>query len=235
VAGIVRPSKSCHTAPAVTTNAKSPEPADARASKFIGGNSSPPLSAGKPNTIAVVATGQYRDWLPVVVRNNTSQTMTQIKVTGTASSRSGTLLASGGDQGIYPDIVKPGEIAIGIIFFNGKRLADAVFKLEATGTPQPDSQFDNRIDLSVSKPGHTGGSVVGYLTNEAGQTVHGPVNVYVECFTQTGQLRSLYQAYTSKDSASPGKQIPFTVDLTTTYGGTDPCPVFLVAGGGFSG
>jgi hypothetical protein len=97
----------CKQAPA-PTRANPPKPRDARASAFIGGSASPPLPAGAPNRIVVIALGPYADDLPIVVRNNTSETVVMVKVTGTASA-SGRLLATGSDQGLYPDIVKPGR------------------------------------------------------------------------------------------------------------------------------
>jgi hypothetical protein len=215
---------------------KPPKPADARASRFVNGNASPTLPAGGSNVVAVIAIGRYSDTLPVVVRNNTSQTITRIKVTGTANDPSGNLLVSGGDQGFMPDVVRPGEIALGYVYFGGKQLpSDAIFKLEATATPQAENNFDNHVDLTVTQARHVGDSIVGYLKNESPRKAMGPISVIVECFGADQQLQRDYEAFTDKDMAVPEATVPFTIDLTEASGGNDPCPVFLVAGGGFTG
>jgi hypothetical protein len=226
---------SCRSArPKSPRSAKPPRPLNALNSRFIGGNASPHLPSGKAGQIAVVATGRYNgNVLPVVVRNNTSGTKTAITVTGTANTHKGNLLATGGDQGFYPNVVRPGEIAIGYVYFGGKRLNNVVFRLKVTGTPQAEDTYGNRIDLQVKQPAHRNGSIVGYLKNESSSRVTGPIQAYVQCFSKTGGVLGQYSAFTDKDSASPGEMVPFMVDLSTLSGSAS-CPVFLVAGGGYT-
>ena len=214
---------------------KPPKPLPATASPYIGGGN-PALPGGAPGKVAIVATGTYGNSLPVIVRNNTSQVMTGIRVTGTATGKGGALLATGHDQDdMLPNVVRPGEIAIGYVYFDGKSLPGAHFKLEATGTPQAQDEFDTSADLMVSRASHQGGSITGYLENGLKSNVSGPVEAYVLCFSGKGQLLTQYQNFTDKDSASPGESIPFMVDLMTPSGSNDSCPVFLVAAGGNTG
>ncbi len=238
--GVIANPNSSHeqcTPPHRSVSTKPPKPLAAKASGFIGGGN-PPLPAGAPGKLAIVATGPYGDstgtngkTVPVVVRNNTSQIMTNITVTGTANTKGGELLATGRDQDLYPNVVRPGEITLGYVYFDDKQLPNAVFKLEATGTPQASDEYDTRADLLVTQATHRGGSVVGYLKNGLPSGVTGPIQVYVLCFSTQGRLLAQYEAFTDQDSAAPGKSIPFVVDLLTPSGGSASCPIFLAAAG----
>jgi hypothetical protein len=236
---LANPNASASCKPPVTTtspgNAKAPKPLSATASPYVAGGN-PPLPEGAPGKVVVVATGDYNgSTIPIVARNNTSQVMTGIRVTGTATNQKGDLLATGADQGLYPNVVRPGEIAIGYVYFNDKRFASARFHLNAKGTPQAQDDLDWAADLDVTQAAHRGGSIVGYLKNNLKTNVSGPIQVYVLCFSSAGRLQSQYQNFTDQDTAAPGESIPFMVDLENMDSDTDACPIFLVAAGGHTG
>ena len=93
-------------------------PADARASNFIGGNESPILPVGEKGVLSVIVIGKYDGaTLPIVVRNNTDEPVIRISVSAEALSEEGDLLGVGKDQMFSPNLVYPGEISLGYIFF----------------------------------------------------------------------------------------------------------------------
>jgi hypothetical protein len=217
------------------TNTAAPvNPADARSSKYIDGNASPDLPAGEIGIITVIATGKYSgSSIPVIVRNNTTDIVIRGKVTGVVKSSADSLLATGGDQGFKPNVVKPGEIALGYVYFgiDINLPDDAKFEFEATATPMtPDStKYENIRDLEVSESNLVGKRIVGILINAYKETVSGPISIYAFCFDNQGAILSQTQAFADKDQAAYNESIPFQVGL-----GNNSCPVYLVAGSGYA-
>jgi hypothetical protein len=216
---------------------KSLKPRDARASAFVGGNASPRLPVGRPGVV-VIAHGPYQQELslPVVVRNNTSRQVLRISVSGTATTPGGKLLATGKDQTLYPNAVKPGEIAFGYVYFGGDRLppnARYEFKV-ATATPQ-EAQYENRRDLVVVESHRVQSRVLGSLRNPYGKKVTGPIQAMVACFNAAGSLLYTASDFTSQESVNSHGALPFEVDAAPPYGTSGlSCPNYLVAASGFS-
>jgi hypothetical protein len=215
-----------------------PRAKDARASLYVGGNASPRLPAGKPGRLAVVAYGPYQQELsiPVVVRNNTQRTVVRISVSGTASAPGGRLLATGKDQSLHPNVVKPGEIAFGYVYFNGVHLpASARFAFRATSTAPDAVQFENIRDLVVAESHRVQDRVLGTLRNGYPVRVTGPISAMVACFSAAGKLLYTAQGYTDQDQVAVKGTLPFQVDATPPYGSSGlSCPVYLVGASGFS-
>jgi hypothetical protein len=216
-------------APTVTPTEIFVQPADARASAYIGGNASPPLPAGESGMLAVVATGSYDGVdLPVVVRNNTGEAVIRVTVSAVARSADGKMLAAGGDQGFNPNLVRPGEITLGYVYFGGVDLPpDVTFEFETSARSASKDEFENIRDLDVIDQSFIEDRIVGMLRNPHNERVSGPISVAVVCFDTEGALLGDYNDFTEKDEAEPGDTVPFQVGVR------GPCPVFLVAASGF--
>lgn len=152
--------------------AEAPEPAEPRASSYIGGNASPSLPTGEQGDVVVIKVGPYpgqesptRGSLPLIVRNNTAEVVTQVSVSATARDSSDELIASGEDQRFHPDVVEPGEIAIGFIFFGPDvpLPEDASFEFHVTHEPASDDEFNNFRDLVVAEVSKPDSRIVGTL------------------------------------------------------------------------
>jgi hypothetical protein len=222
-----------------TTRPASPvTPRDARASPYVGGNRSPRLPAGTRGVLSVVAQGPYHQEqsVPVVVRNNTSRTAIRVSVSGTASFPSGRLLATGKDQGLNPNLVKPGEIAFGYVYFNGVRLpSNTRFRFKVTSTPPDQVQFENRRDLVVAESHRVQERVLGTLRNGYGVRVTGPIQASVACFSSAGRLLYTANDFTDQDNVAARGTLPFQVDTAPAYGSSGlSCPVYLVAASGYT-
>lgn len=141
--------------PACSASATVPAPQDARAT-FLGGNASPPLPAGEPGTVAIVAVGPYdvRTFtVPIVVRNNTCAPVAEACVyawvlpyrrgPGTFPDANSCTV-----PGIDPPILGPGEVGIGNLYFG-----DPVLSLQPA--PPPDARYDLKVAfVSQQGPSH---------------------------------------------------------------------------------
>lgn len=218
------------------TGVASPPPKPPRASPYVGGNASPRLPAGTPHVLSVIARGPYNQTVPIIVRNNTNRTVIRIAVSGTASTPGGKLLATGKDQGLHPNVVKPGEISYGYVYFNDAKLpANARYRFNLTSTAPADAQFENKRDLIVVESHRVQDSILGTLRNGYPVKVTGPIGVAVACFSSAGKLLYIASDYTDQDQVAAKQALPFQVDTTPPYGSTGlSCPAYLVAGSGYT-
>lgn len=209
-------------------------PADAQSSFYVKGNASPPLQAGEPGKISVIAVGPRTsdsDSVDIVVRNNTAKSVRRIAVSAVARTGDGKLYASGGDQGFHPNVVRPGEIALGYVYFgsDANLSPDLSFEFEETAKSADENGYENIRDLEVVEASLVANKrVVGMLRNPYDKPVSGPIKAVVACFDAKGALLGEYSDFTDKDTAAPGATVPYQVQIRGS------CPVFLVAGSGFA-
>lgn len=215
-------------------------PKDARNSLFVHGNGSPILPEGEQSIITVVAIGQiktseFASWsqIPVIVRNNTSTHVTRIGVTATARDTNGSIIASGGADILTPNIVQPGEIAFGYIYFGDVKLpGDTRFDFQADYSPAGDSieQFESIRDLEVAEVSRVENRLVGLLRSQYDRSLEGPISIEALCFNSSGQLQTYYDGYSDQEILNPGATASFQITLDE---GTD-CTTFLVTGSAFT-
>ncbi len=211
-------------------------PKDARSSAYLQGNASPPLAAGKPGVVDVIAVGAVTGpgpsgvSVPIVVRNNTGHPVYGIAAAVTARDALGKLVAAGSDQGFHPYLVRPGEVAIGFVYFEPGSKLSASDKLGFQITSKNSIAYlpGSRADLAVKEATLSGGSIVGILSNTSGGVVNGPIGVNAICFSRKGKPISSEGAYANPDTIQRSGTASFQIDL---YG--DACPVFLVGGSGY--
>ncbi len=95
------------------------------------------LSSGQPGTLSVVADGELRTQMdPVILRNNTSKTLMFLVVKATVTDPNGAQIGQYGDGAgsFAPDVVYPGDYALGQVFINGDVPAGSKVKYQASGT-----------------------------------------------------------------------------------------------------
>lgn len=223
---VVSPSKAAPVAPV--------QAVEARKSKHLEGNEYPNFPAGQANSLAVIAQATDLDRtgsLPIVVRNNTGESVTRVKVAGAIRDSSGALVASGSDQGFKPNVVPPGEIAIGYVYFgyDSNLPKGWTVEFQTSGTPTEKVRFENIRDLDVVEYNQVGKKIVGTLSNPHSETIHGPIGVNLTCFDKEGRPLSHHSDFAEPDTLSQGGKASFQVELFSS-----PCPVFLFGGSGFS-
>jgi hypothetical protein len=126
-------------------------------------------------------------------------------------------------QGFVPAQIKPGEPALGYVYFESAPPAGATYKFSAETKPADSSSY-NTASVKIDEANNTGSSIVGTGSNQTRAKVTGPYSVHVYCFSSIGILLGEHGDYANEDSdLAPGAKISFTADL---YGAK--CPTFLV-------
>ncbi len=218
------------TEPATTTPAPTGVPAAPDASKYaasFGDISVVSLPAGDPGVVAVIASGAALDRshsIPIIIRNNTSDTIGQIEVTGIARDAAGTLAGSGSSQGFQPKRVEPGEIAWGYVFFGDTTGDGLTFELSASGD-EASTYFQ---PIEITELNANDNQIVGVITNTSDDELSGPISVGGICFAADGSLLGTFNAFSEQDKLAAGGTGSFSADL---YG--DACPNGLLGASGY--
>lgn len=101
--------------PATITTLQSTEPAPAIDGLVVFGSEEPPLPAGEPGKVSVVAanhfSGRFGDGYSIVVRNNTEWTISGLEVGVVFRGLDGNLIGTTSAWGFKPPIVPPGHVA----------------------------------------------------------------------------------------------------------------------------
>lgn len=237
IAVLVASCSSSSTAKTSTTAAQSGAAPSVSKDLLIHGTVDVPV--GNSNKLSIVLTGPVEGTstysVPVVVRNNTSDSLERVQVTGTARAPDGSLAGSGSSQsGIQPVVLKPGEYGIGYVYFGTSQLPQGTtFELEAKGEKPTNSRF-SKVQLQVKEanlvPGQFGGqAIVGVVSNPTSHEEKGPNSVLIMCF-QDNRPTATYGTFTQENSLAAGATGSFSTNLTT--GAT--CPNFVVGSSGYS-
>ena len=206
---------------------------DEKASKILVGNIWPSLPPGQANELSIIAQGTQTDQsgsLPVVVRNNTSEPVIAVGTSATVRDTTGKLIASGRDQGFYPWLVNPGDIAIGYIFFSyGFQIptnAKIDFQINSESTNSTLASIGKK-DLTISETNDTGSKVIGILKNNTDNKASLP-HVYMMCFDSSGKPLSHSDSFATPNEIEPGGTASFELD----YSQLQSCPVYLIGAEG---
>lgn len=190
---------------------------DPLSSPFLGGTNVPLLGEGTEGELEVVATGTFDGTaLPVMVRNRTPEGLLRVEVSATARNSNGEILATGSDHGLSPNVVEPGDVTFGYIYFGRMDLPPDVtfdFVVEAEATDGSIAAFENIRDLEVVNHRVAGNQLVGEARNMHSVTVEGPIRVSVVCFNEVGDLVGYHGGFTDQDSVAAGELLPFAVRL----------------------
>ncbi len=217
---------------ASTTTLVGPVPvADPMASPFIDGLPPVVVGDGTDGVLEVVAFGSYDgSSLPIVVRNRTPNTVIRIEVSAVARDQAG-ILATGSDQGLNPNLVAPGEIAFGYVYFGGADLpADIAYEFTVNGKEAVGelAEFENIRDLSPISHQIRDGRLLGELRNDHDRTLIGPIEAAVICFSSSSEVLDHHSDFTDQGEVDAGAIMPFSIDLFD-----DPCPAYLFGAFGF--
>jgi hypothetical protein len=167
----------------------------------------------------------------VVIRNNADAGVSHVDLSAVARNSSGNVVATGSSQGCEPAQIKPGDPALGYIYFGADKALPPVgarYTFAADTTAADTSPF-NTASVKIDEANNTGQAIVGTATNKTGATLTGPYSVTAYCFDARGTLVATHGAFAEPDSdlASNGT-VSFTVDL---YG--EQCPSYLVGSSGY--
>lgn len=213
-----------------TEPAQAGTPNVATSQDYVAGTALDLLAAGEPRAISVIAVGPYIDnELPVVVRNNSGETVQRVTVAATARTADGSLLASGEDRNLLPYRVMPAGVAFGYIDFGGVELpVDASFEFTVQGAPAQDLSDAGILDYQVTSVSSIDGRFVGEVVNGHDRALSSS-SLSLICFAEDGTLIDSHYASLNPDLVEPGQTSSFQVLLDEG----ETCPRFLAAAWGF--
>lgn len=195
----------------------------------------PPGDAGK---LGVVFTGKAPEGMslgssiPVIVRNNTKDSMNGIEVTGTARGADGSLVGSGTSQGFQPAILAPGEWGISYVYFDTTIPADATIETTTTGEKTDGPGALDSVPLKVNelnfKADEYGGNYIGIVANEAKKTIS-TASLYLGCFDAASNLLDVEMGSTDGDVPAGG-----TASFNISAPGGTPCAAVAVGASGYT-
>jgi hypothetical protein len=163
--------------------------------------------------------------MPVVVRNRSSEAIIRAEVSAAVRDTSGQLLTTGSSQGLNPNLVSPGEIAFGYLYFSGDDVpsdSQIDFTVQAESATGQFAEFESIRDLEIETHRFVNGRIVGEARN-IHDTPSDLLQANVLCFDANGEILDHYSDFTDQRSVDPGDLLPFSVRL---FG---DCPEYLVA------
>ena len=206
-------------------------------SQFLMGNISPTYPAGTAGQVALVSQAALTlpvpaggETVPIAVRNNTAHAVTQITAQGTVKSTSGSVVATGSDQGFHPSYLLPGQVSLGFVCLGiGSNVpAGSAMSVQVSSTPAQ-SANTYTADLLITAANNTGQQLVGTLTNPRGHSIQGPYEVNVFCVATTGTLQAEVGGFAdASNDLAAGATSGFTIDLAGTA-----CPNYPVGASGY--
>ena len=231
------PSRAAPTTTAGSTGTSDPSAPPVRLDSPSIYTSSPiDIPAGEPGKLSVVLTGPPSPphgigtivSVPVVVRNNTGDTLMKVKVEGKVIDAGGKWV-SGCDSpidGIRPESVKPGESAIGLMSCWSMPDGGTITDLTATGDTSCSYICHRDVKIADAAFVPDQATVTGNVLNDTGQAI-GLVKVTVVCF-QDGEPTAVSGRYSPSLEIPAGASVPFTVAIDNT----DTCPTVAAAAAG---
>lgn len=201
-----------------------------RTQSTIAGTALANLPAGKTHSLELIVVGEYRGYIPLVVRNNSKETLDWITVSVTVRSPDGTLLASGDNENVtHPGRVGPGEVAFSDIPMNNTMLPDdAVYQFSLESRPAEPIGESYLIDLDIVEASKIFGRIVGEVQNTSGLPVERS-QMSGMCFDFDGLPSAQLLEGLNPATLSPNGTSTFQSDSQTI---AQECSTFLVAARG---
>lgn len=204
---------------------------DQSASPYLVGDGAPLLPTGRLGVLDVISVGVPVKWfVPIVLRNNTDETMVLNNVHGVARDTSGTLIATGETGSfISPNVISVGQVAIAVVYFNSQdHLPPATaLEFELDAEPATDSLFRQDLEIDDATPGEE--RIVGLARNDTDESLVGQVSVIGVCLNADGAIRGWYQGFGNQSDLAPGETAPFDA----RFDGIGPCDGFLIGASGY--
>jgi hypothetical protein len=186
------------------------------------------LPDGEPGKVSIIVQAGSIDSsgsVSMIVRNNTSEPVGSIDVTGTARDAAGSLVGSGSSQGFEPAIVGPGEIAFGYVYFDSDLPIDSTFEFSVSASEVDDFS----LPVTITEISNTGDQIIGILTNKLDVEVSGPIGANGICLGPDGSILNFVRSYAEQDKLAPGGTGSFAISL---FG--DECAAGIMAASGYS-
>lgn len=200
---------------------------------FLGGTANPTFAEGEQGEVSIVS--QFpavgHGYFHVVLRNNTDDPITRVRLTGTVLS-DGELIRSGRSEDTMPAVIQPGEAGIVFVHFDESDSLpeDAEYAFESEWEKEGDTQFYQRKDLQVTELNVVDDSLVGSAANTTDSELESPFAVHVVCFVGDDIVESRRILADQDGTIMPGETVTFSDERYT-----DTCTEHLVSVSGYFG
>jgi hypothetical protein len=228
------PSTVTTSAPAPSST-RPPAPALPRVSPFVRLSGPIELPKGEPGTLAVIAVGPLESEgasnstvVPVIVRNNTSHAVYNVRAHAVASVRAATV-NTGDSSGFAPFAVRRGEWAFGWLLFAPQLPANAHLEISAAGSPKPPTN-GRHVDLDVASLVRKQGlSFAGTVSNPTTEPLSAPLRVWLACFdgSTPADVFVVDDMSLAARTLASNQTAPFSADMTAFTSGT--CATYALA------
>lgn len=202
----------------------------------LGDESALPVGTDGELSVAAMGTAGKEDAsIPVLVQNLSDEPVSNLRVSGRGVDADGNVVGSGSSQGFEPNVVEPGDYAIGYVYIDTNDLylpkGTTVEDVSIDSTPGL-SDSENRVAVDVEDVEQlANGAITGDLVNPHDITVSGPIGVAALCIGPKGDLTHLSD-YADREELAAGSSSTFTL---TTYGSKPECNVTLIGASGYEG
>ena len=200
------------------------------------GTAQPIIPPAKTGRVSVVSVGAVQPEsgdtvVPVIVRNGTSGTISNIQVSGPALNPQGQVIGSGQSGHVAPENLLPGQVSFVPVSFQSTVPTGSDFHFSVTYDPESNS---SRLDAKVTQANLITGSggessIVGEVINPGPSSITGPISVTVFCFDSSGHLIAAQSDFTAgSGNIAPGASDSYQVTLLD-----QSCPTYLVGSSGW--
>ena len=214
-----------------TTVDRGPQPLSPQASPFVAGTFFGDLPPGMGSEISVILEGtNITQAVPLIVRNMTEDAVVNVEVAGLARDQDGVLLASGSSQGFSPNLVAPGEIAFGYVYFgfDADLSRAATTEWTVSATPSTSEFLIGTVDLVPTEWSSAGSSIIVLLSNDTAEVVEGPIGANAACFDSSGEFTDVARDFADGDTVDPQSSVGAQISPYQFA-----CDTYLLAGSGY--
>jgi hypothetical protein len=195
----------------------------------LAGDATPTLSAGAPGEVAVVAqSAPNHDRVAVIVRNDTTGPVNNVRIDATATRADGGAVTSASTSSLVPATLAPGAYGLAVLDFRQQGVdidSQLSFTLRSTKTASgTDPKLLEVSELTRSAPmtGKVAQKLTFTVANPSHRAVRGPITATVMCFNEAGKPVNLTTARVRRTGLRAGK------DASVSVGLAELCPAALV-------
>lgn len=163
------------------------------------------LPPGEPGELSIVVVGPYGEiGVPIIVRNNTEETVYDLEILATIRDANGTLIAAE-ESAPRPSVLEPGAIAIDRLPFwtdlPGPPPVGSTYAFEAYTTTEAAylalagvEHPVRTIPLEVNSAERSNSQIIGRAVNTSERPLTTGPTITVMCFTNAGEATEYYGA-----------------------------------------
>jgi hypothetical protein len=195
----------------------------------LAGDATPTLGAGTPGAVSVVAQSAPNEGrVAIIVRNDTSAPVNNVRVDATATRPDGGSVTSAHTASLLPATLAPGAYGLAVLDFRkqGVQIDSQVsFTVRHTAAPSgtdPKLLEVGQLTRSAPKSGAVAQTLTFTVANPTHHTLRGPLRATVMCFNEAGKPVNLTTARVRTKDLAAGKDATVHVDLA------ELCPTALV-------